>query len=158
MARAYSAEYKSTLARLDAPEAPIILLEINHPALPTPVRIVNDMSDLTSNGYLFIALPFRCSLPDDYENKIPRASISIDNVGKELVQIIETSDGLSGCTVRFMQVMRSRPNQVEWEITMTMFNTQVNSREVTAELGFENLFSKPAISFQYRPENSIGIF
>ena len=135
-----------------------ILLEINHPDLESPVRIVNDMEDLMSNGYLFIALPFRCSLPDDFENKIPKASISIDNVGKELVQVIESSDGLAGCTVRFMQVMRSRPNQIEWEITMNIFNTQINVSEVTGELVFENLFAKPSISFQYRPENSIGIF
>lgn len=158
MSRAYSSEYKSTLAQVSVQESPLILLEINHPDLPSPVRIVNDTVNLTSNGNLFIALPFRCSLPDDFENKTPKATISIDNVGKELVQVIESSDGLVGCTIRFMQVMPSRPNQIEWEITMNMFNTQINMREVTAELGFENLFAKPAISFQYRPENSIGLF
>jgi hypothetical protein len=54
--------------------------------------------------------------------------------------------------------MRSRPNQVEWDITMGLFNVTATNLEVSAELGFENLFAKPAISITYRPENSAGLF
>jgi hypothetical protein len=43
-------------------------------------------------------------------------------------------------------------------MTMSMFNIQANAREVSAELGFENLFTKPAISIQYRPETCIALF
>lgn len=158
MSRNYSDEFKSTLAAVSAPEAPFILLEINHPDLSSPVRVINDMQNLTSNGNLFIGCPFKCVLPDDYEGQLPKARLAIDNIGRDLMYWIETSNGGLGSTVRFMQVMRSRPNQIEWEITMNLYNVNVTMQEISAELGFENLFAKPAISMQYRPDNSMGLF
>ena len=158
MTRAYSAAYKSTLSAVSSLEAPLVLLEINHPLLPQPVRVINDMQDLESNGNLFIACPFKCILPDDYESQLPKAKLAVDNVGRELMYWIETSNGGQGSTVRFMQIMRSRPDLIEWEITMNLYNVNVTMQEVTADLGFDNLFSRPAISIQYRPDNSNGIF
>jgi hypothetical protein len=158
MARSYSDVYKSTLAEVSAPESPLLLLEINHPELPSPVRVVNDTQNITSNGNLYLGFSFRFVLPSDYENQLPKARIAIDNVGKDLMQWIETSDGGAGSTVQLSTIMRSRPNQIEWTMTMSMFNIQANAREVSAELGFENLFTKPAISIQYRPETCIALF
>lgn len=158
MAKAYSAEYKSTLAAVSAPEAPLILLVINHVDLDTPIRVVNDTQNITSNGNEYVAYPFKFILPNDYENQLPKAKIAIDNVGRELMEWIESSGGAAGATVTFMQIMRSRPNQIEWQITMSLYNVQVNPMEITAELGFENLFAKPAISIQYRPETCAAIF
>jgi hypothetical protein len=158
MAQAYSDIYKSTLAEVSAPEAPLLLLQINHPELPSPIRVINDTQNITSNGNLYVAFAFRFVLPSDYENQIPKARIAIDNVGKDLMQWIETSDGGAGSTVQLSTIMRSRPNQIEWTMTMSMFNIQANAREVSAELGFENLFTKPAISIQYRPETCIALF
>lgn len=158
MPRSYSAQYKSTLAQVSMEEAPLILLQIDHPELTTPVRVVNDTQDITSNGNLFIAFPFACTLPDDFENQLPRARIIIGNAGRDLMGFIESTDGAIGSTAKFQQVMRSRPNQVEFEITMSLFNVVATNLEVTAELGFDNLFAKPAVSVSYRPENSIGLF
>ena len=158
MPRSYSAEYKSTLAKVSMEETPLILLEIDHPDLASPIRVVNDTLNLTSNGNEYIAFPFNCILPDDYENRLPRAILSISNVGRDLMQWLETSDGGNGATARFQQVMRSRPDQIEWEITMSLFNVTANNLEVSAELGFENLFAKPAASISYRPETARGLF
>ena len=158
MARAYSAAYKSTLASTAAPEAPIILLEINHADLTQPVRVVNDTQNITSNGVEYIACGFRCELPDDFENQLPTATLAVDNVGKELMYWIETSGGGQGATARFIQVMRSRPDQIEWEITMSLTNVKATTEEVTADLGYENTFTRPAISMRFDPFTAPGIF
>ena len=158
MARPYSAQYKSTLAQVSMQETPLILLEINHPELGTPIRVVNDTVDITSNSNLFLAFPFTCVLPDDYENRLPKARLSISNVGKDLMYWLETTDGGIGATAKFQQIMRSRPDQIEWEITMSLFNVMATNSQISAELGFENLFAKPAISIFYRPETSPGLF
>lgn len=158
MARNYSAQYKSTLAKVSAEEAPLILLEINHAALSQPVRVVNDMQDLTSNGNLFIACPFRYVLPDDFENQLPKAKLAVDNIGRDLMYWIETTSGGQGSTVKMMSVMRSRPDLIEWSSTMNLYNVQVTMKEISAELGFDNMFAKPAVALQYRPDNTPGIF
>jgi hypothetical protein len=158
MARAYSAAYKSTLAGTSAPEAPLIMLEINHAALPSPVRVVNDTQDITSNGNVYLACPFRCELPDDFEGQAPRARLAVDNVGRDLMYWIETSGGGQGSTVKFIQVMRSRPNQIEWSITMNLYNVVANFKEVSGDLGFDNLFGRPSIAMTYRPDTAPGCF
>lgn len=158
MVRAYSAAYKSTLASVSPSESPIVLLTISHPDLSSPVRVVNDTQNITSNGHEYIACPFRCILPDDYEGQLPKAKLAVDNVGRDLMYWIESSNGGHGSSVQFQQVMRSRPDTVEWQITMNLYNVVVTMQEITAELGYDNLFSKPAISIRYTPDNSPGLF
>lgn len=158
MPRAYSAAYRSTLAATSAPEAPLILLQIDHAGLATPVRVVNDTQDITSNGNTYVACPFRCELPDDFEGQLPRARLAVDNVGRELMYWIESSGGGSGSTVTFAQVMRSRPDVVEWSITMNLYNVTANWREVSGDLGYDNLMGKPAVALYYRPDTAPGIF
>jgi hypothetical protein len=158
MPKEFSAAYKSTLAEVNAPEAPLILLEIDHAELDEPVRVVNDTQDLTSNGNLYVGFPFRCVLPDDFENQLPKARLSIDNVSRDLMYWIETTGGGQGSTATFKQVLRSNPDLVEWQIQMSLFNVNVTMQEISAELGFENLFGKPAVSFRYNPTNSPGLF
>lgn len=158
MPKEYSAQYKSTLAEVNAEESPLILLEIDHPELTQPVRVVNDTTDVTSNGYTYIAFPFRCVLPDDFENQLPKARLSIDNVSRDLMFWIETTGGGQGSTATFKQIMRSNPDLIEWQIQMSLFNVTVNMQEISAELGFENLFGKPAVTFKYRPDNSPGLW
>lgn len=158
MPRAYSAEYKSTLAATSAPESPLILLEIAHSGLVTPVRVVNDTENITSCGNEFIACAFRCTLPDDFENQLPKATLAIDNVGKELMYWIEASGGGYGAKARFMQVMRSRPNLIEWEITVNLSNVRATAEEVSGDLGYDNIFTRPAISMRYDTFTAPGIF
>ena len=158
MPKEYSAQYKSTLAEVNAPEAPLILLEIDHTELSEPVRVVNDTQDLTSNGNLYIGFPFRCVLPDDFENQLPKARLSVDNVSRDLMYWIETTGGGQDSTATFKQVLRSNPDVIEWSIQMSLFNVNVTMQEISAELGFENLFGKPAVSFKYTPTTSPGLF
>lgn len=158
MPRAYSSEFKSTLAAVSAPESPLVLLEIHHADLTEPVRVVSDTQDITCAGYLYVACPFRCTLPDDFENQIPKAQLSVDNIGRELMYWIESSGGGEGATVRFMQVMRSRPDLIEWEITMNLTNVSATMAEVSGELGYANVFGRPAISLRYDPITAPGCF
>lgn len=158
MPRAFSAEYKSTLAAVSAPEAPILLLEIDHEELVEPVRVCSDTQDITSNGQLYTACPFRFVLPDDHENQIPRARLAVTNIGRELMTWIEAAGGGQGATVRFMQVMRSRPNLIELDITMGLTNLVATMEEVSGALGYENVFGRPAIGLRYDPPTAPGLF
>lgn len=156
--RNYSAHYKGTIAQVNAAEAPLLLLEIDHPALSQPVRVVNDTQDITSNGHLFTACAFRVDLPDDLENQLPKARLAVDNVGRDLVYWIETSAGAPGSTCRIMQVLRTAADTVEWEITLDLSNPSLNAMEVSSDLVVENLFSAPAVTLQFRPETAPGVF
>ena len=158
MARNYSTAFRGTVNSTSAREAPLLLLEITHPGLASPLRVVNDTQDLVSNANTYTALPFHARLPDDLEQGLPRAELSIDNIGKELVQWLEASGGGQGASCRMMQVMRSAPNVIEFEITLDLTNLHMDSVQVSGTLGFENLLDRPACAWVYKPEIAPGLF
>ena len=122
------------------------------------MRVVNDTQDIITLGETYIAAAFRCVLPDDFEGQQTRAQLAVDNVGRDLMYWIETSGGGHGSTVTFRQVMRSRPDQVEWSITMNLYNVVADYREVSGDLGYEDLFGRPSIAMTYRPDTAPGTF
>lgn len=139
-------------------EYPIVLLEINHSGLASPIRVCNDTVDITSNGQLYVAMPFRITLPDDFGEQMPKATLAMDNIGKELMTWLEASGGGQGATATIRQVMRAAPNTVEMEITMDLKNIAATWLEVSGSLGFDDILGRPAVTVQYRPETAPGLF
>lgn len=139
-------------------EMPLVLLEINHAALAEPIRVVNDNQDLTSNGNLYIALPFNITLPDDFSEQIPRATLAIDNIGRELTQWLEASAGARGATVTVRLAMRDTPNVYEMELTMGLNNIAIDWLTVSGSLGYEDILNRPAVALTYRRDTAPGLF
>lgn len=139
-------------------EEPVYLLEIAHPQLAEPIRVVRDTEDLVSNGETFVALAFEVALPDDLENQMPRAPIRMDNVGGELTAWLDASQGGRGSTVRIMQVMRETPDTIESDMTLDLLNVKRDGAFVYGELGYEDTFSMPGLAILQRPDNQPGIF
>lgn len=157
MTKAYTANFKEKTGSTSG-EEPVYLLEISHPQLAVPVRVVRDTQDLVSNGDTYIAMNFDIQLPDDLQGKLPRAPIRIDNVGRDLTQWIDESKGGRGATVRVMQVMRDDPDTLEYDVTMDLLRVGQNGAHVTGELGYEDTLNLPALAMTYRSDNTPAIF
>jgi hypothetical protein len=158
MPKAYSTTYQQTTNSLSGTEFPLILLEIDHDDLVVPIRIVNDREDITHAGDLYQAFAFQVALPEDPESGLPEAQLQIDNVGKELVQWLEVADWNKPVSCRIIQLLRSAPNTVEWEITTNLRNVTMDNRVVRATLGFENLLGVPGVAVYYTPQSAVGLF
>ena len=157
MAR-YSENARKEINKVNQDNLPIFLLEIDNYDLPAPVRVVNDRSDIVFETNTYTALGFNITLPDDLQKGLPSAQLSIDNVGKELVSWLETSNGGPGTTVRIIQVLRSDPSTAEIDITMSLMNIKVTHEFITGTLSFEDLLNVPAVTLLYTPQNSEGLF
>ena len=153
-----STEYHDQINRVSGGSAPVLLVEITHPDLAVPVRLVNDTQDFVHLANTFTALAFMAALPDDLEQGLPRAELRMDNVGKELMQWLEISGGGKGATCRFVQVMRALPDTVEWEATLSVLGVRATTRVVTATLGYDDVLNLPAVAITYRPDNTPGLF
>ena len=154
----YSASARKTINSVVAKEQPVLLLEITHVDLATPVRVVNYSETITHNGNQFIALAYEITPPGDFSAGLPRAQISIDNVGKDLVDWIENSNGGRGASARLIQVMPSDPNTIEWELTMNLENISMNAQRISAELAFDDVLNLPGVALTYRPDVAPGLF
>ncbi len=154
----YSANARKEISKVSASNLPVTLLEIDHPDLTTPVRVVNDREKIVFETNTYIALSFGIALPSDLQKGLPRASLIIDNVGKELVAWLESSNGGAGTSVRIIQVLRTDPSVAEIDMTMTLSNISVTASSIRGTLGFEDLLNIPAVTLSYTPELAGGLF
>lgn len=156
--RVYSSDFNKTVNSVSAAEMPLILLEIDHPNLVAPIRVINDTEDLIHNGVTFTRCAFRISLPDDPDGSLPQASLELDNIGRELVQWLEVADWNLPTTATLIQVMRSRPNVAEYSVVLDMTDITVTPYTVSARLGFDNLLGLPGINIAYTSTVAPGLY
>jgi hypothetical protein len=153
-----STKARQNVLATSADEPLLILLEITHPELSIPVRIVNNTEKITSNGNEFIPCPFDFTMPDDAGDQLPQAKLSIDNIGRELTQWLEYSNGGTGAQCRAMVVLPSEPNNRQLDITMDMSGISITNTKVTATLGYGNSYGLPAVAVRYDPTSTPGAF
>ena len=154
-----AAEQYARTIRESAPERRLLTaLEIRHPAVAQPVRVVNDTVERTIEGNRYIALRFDARLADDVEGQAAQAELAIDNVGRDLTQWIEAAGGGTGATVRVLQVLDIPDPPVEWELTMDVAGVAVDAERVTARLGFDPLLGRAAVTLRHDPQTSPGLF
>src|SRR5690606_8158686 len=131
---------------------------ITHPELEVPIRVVNDTVAITVQGHEFVACPFDITLPDDVDQQTPKAKLSVDNIGRELTQWLEYSRGGKGAKCRIMQVMRSDPEVIEYDMTLDMSGLSIDNMTVSAELGFQNTLMQPAVTMRFDPLTAPGMW
>ena len=155
---AYSTTARKEISKVNAPNLPVTLLEIDHADLTVPVRVINDREDIVFETNTYTALGFNITMPTDLQKGLPRASLSIDNVGKELVEWLEASGGGANTSVRIIQVLRTDPSVAEVDMLMTLNNITITSQSIAGDLGFEDLLNVPAVTIIYSPEFAGALF
>ena len=133
-------------------------LEIRHPAITEPARVVNDTTNRVIGDETFIAVHFEARLASDTESRAPQAELVIDNVGRELTQWIEAAEGGIGASVRVMQVLAIEDPEIEWEMTMDVTRVRSDQAQIVVGLGFDPMLSRPAVSLRHDPQTSPGLF
>lgn len=158
MARTKSSRFHEAAQAVSASESPLFLLELRHALLPEPVRLVNDVQDVVSNGKNYIAAQFGLVPPDDNDKTTPKATLRIANAGGAIGAFFERTHGGRGATMRVLQIMRSNPNFVEEDLVLDLNNVKVDTRSVSGQLGFDDVLNKPGTAYLYRPETAPGLF
>lgn len=70
-----------------------LLLELDHDSLSSPIRIVNNNANLTFGGNVYTAFPFRFDFPDETEEGMANARLTVCNVDRTMVEIIRNLPG-----------------------------------------------------------------
>lgn len=158
MPKQFTEDFQRTINSVEASESPLILVEINHQDLASPIRVLNDSENLTSNGKLFQKFAFRFSGIQDPEVGLSEATLSLDNVGKELVQWLEIANLRLPTTVRFQTIRRSDPDQIQVDTTLFLDDIRVTPQEVTGRLSYGLKIDDPMMIPRYTRGNSPGLF
>ena len=153
-----AALYRRALRESAPADRLLTALEISHPAIARPVRVINDTQGRRIEGNDYVALRFDARLADDIAGQAPQAELAIDNIGRELTQWIEAAGGGIGATVRVLLVLGLPDPPVEWEMTLDVAGMSVDQERVTARLGFDPLLGGAAVTLRHDPQTSPGLF
>ena len=115
----------------------LFLLTLDHDDLASPIRVVNNVENITSNGNVYTAFPFELILPQDDGDTLPQVIISLSNVDLSLVDEIR---GLTGAlTVTLEIVLASSPNTIEMSIDgMKTISIQYDAQKIEATCQVED--------------------
>jgi len=154
----YTPRARANIAATSADEPLLMLLEIDHKDLDIPVRVVRDTQDITLHGDLYQLCEFECTLPDDVDGQVPKAQLKVDNIGRDLTQWMDVSNGGNGATCRIIQMLRSEPDTIQYELTMDLTGLSIDQYSLTGELGFTDTLNLPAVAIRFDPRTAPGLF
>lgn len=155
-----SSRFERAQAELASSDVTVMALEVHHPDLPYPARLVHDTAALRIGDARYVPVAFRARLSADVDGRAPTAEIGVDNVGRDLMLWVDAAQGGTGATVRVMQVLRldGDVGRVEWEVTTDVLGVRATQREVVIHLGYDPLLTRPAVLLRYDPETAPGLF
>lgn len=138
-------------------EVYLVLLTIDEASLSSPIRVVNNNEDITSNGNLFTAFPFKAELPNSKEGSATTAKLIIDNTSREIAEAIRTIT--STATVLIQVIRAADPDTIEKTFApFDLRNVKWNASEVSGDLFTENLDSEPFPAGEFTPAGFPAIF
>lgn len=141
--RSMSANALKALLHSETSAALPILIEISHASLATPLRFVNNNADLVYQGNAYIAFPFRFDPPDETEDGIANARLTICNVDRVIGETIRNLS--SRPTVRAVAAFYYTEGTFEfepiasWEFAIA--NVIYNKSTVSGTLIYEDRLS-----------------
>jgi hypothetical protein len=114
MARTLSSTLKTAVNAQETGEVVLAITQISHPSiLNGPLRVVNDLQNLTSNGKVYSAFPFQVTLPEEREDSLPRLRLVLDNIDRTIVAAIRSIPPSEVPTVQVDLVLASTPDTLE---------------------------------------------
>jgi hypothetical protein len=120
----------------------LTLLTINHPNLPSPLYFCNNYSNITSNGNVFLAIPFEIVFPEDSPDAVGEAKLKVDNVDRVMVDTIRSI--ASPPTITIQVVLASQPDTIEVQLdSLTMRNVEYDAASIRGTLRFEDVATEP---------------
>lgn len=136
----------------------ILLLTISHRTLSAPIRVTSDGVPTRSRGSTFLPFPFLIAIPDDEQEKLPHAQITIDNVDRSIVSAIR-SIGTTPAQILIEVVTSVTPDVVEFSSgQLTLRDVHYDALIVTGTLGFEAILAEPFPGDLITPATIPGVF
>lgn len=160
-------------AYASAPAGVIIYhtLELRHPTMTVPIRLVRDYVDLTAYleadapegpgaAVTFVAYAFDFMRPEVGPDGVPRMAITIDNVSRLITAAIENTLASTApieATYReYLSTDLSGP-QNDPPIHMQILSVSCDVLRVTAQAGFPDLLNRKFPTLEYTAEEFPGL-
>ena len=154
---ALSDEARGAMFAEETTDGLLILLTIDHDDLSVPVRVVNNNVNVTSRGNEFIAFPFEMVLPTSSPNSPPKAQLIIDNVSRELGQIIRSISSAPNMLIEVVRINDFDALELSFP-SFKLRNVRFDVSQIRADLVSEDLQVEPYPVHTFSPAAFPGLF
>jgi hypothetical protein len=168
MSRSVSANFRSAVYSQSTDEVPVLLVTMEHDNLTEAIRVSTDNADqfdvdgeitrgTISNGENFIFYPMAITLPDDSEESVTSASLTIDNIDRTIMR--EIRQLTDSPTITMQVVLASSPDTIEAEFDSFKFDSiSADALTITGQLSLEHFYREPFPGTSMLPSNFPGMF
>ncbi len=158
MPRTVSALARQAMYAPETGECFVVLLELSHPNMATPIQVCSDSVDTVHLGQTFQHFPFQISMPADTDDAPPRVELAIDAIDRSIIQAVRSLTG-APITVRQWIVLASTPDTIEaGPFEFELREVEYDAFEVRGSLRYTDLAAEPYPSDTFTPTNTPGIF
>lgn len=146
------------LQAVSDPVGQLWLVEIDVIGRNDPVRLVQDTRNWTIDGQTYIGLPMRITPPQNVEGEAARATLQVDNIGRDMVPLLDALPPGTAleCVMKF--VRRDAPDIVQWEWSTGISRADASSPMLSFTLGDDDLMRRPAVLIRIDPTTRPGLF
>jgi hypothetical protein len=156
MSRSLSPEFISEIFAQESSDPFLMLLTIEHSSFST-IRLVANGEDVVSRSQTYTAFPFNLTLPVDDGETQQQVSLSLDNVGLDLIEDFRSITTPPTCKLEM--VLASNPDVVEVEIPqMKMLNINYDAKKIRSVLALDDILNTQIPGEKYEPTNFRGLF
>lgn len=166
MTRALSSAARHAVYSQQTSEAFIVLLTITHPGLTDDIRLASDPKEILpeanvrgvmSRGQEYIFMPFSMNLPSQNDTGTSRATISIDNIDRRMVEAVRTATGALNITIEI--VLSSDTDTVEVSVPdFKMDRITYDALTISGDISVEYFDLEPYPSKRFTPSDFPGLF
>lgn len=155
MANELSNEVKRQLLSQESDDPFLALVTLTHPNFTA--RLVNNSSDIVSNGFTFTAFPMKIRLPADDGETVKDFTIDFDNVSLELITQFRSVNGDIG--VKIELILASMPDVIQMEHTdLIIRSVNYNAQRISAKIVLDSFLAVEMTSERYTPSLYPGMF
>lgn len=144
----------------------IVLITINHSTFTQPIRVASDPKELlpdsglrgvVSRGMEFVFMPFSINLPAQDDTGVAKASISVDNINREIVAAVRRASSALSITIEI--VLDSSPDTLEASMEdFRLERVTYDAMTVSGDISLEYFDLEPFPSRRFTPSDFPGLF
>lgn len=124
------------LAKQETDKVFLPLIEIDEASLPTPIRVVNNTENITSQTNVYAASGFAINLAGESEAEVETVTLRVENVDRLLVEVVRAALGIPTVTLRVIRADDPDVWLVDMKFNVESANTSLQAIE--AVLTYDN--------------------
>ena len=147
---------RSVMAQ-ETEEVWLTLLKIDHADMAEPAYLVDNTENITSNGNVHLAFPFKATWPSDESTREPVASLTVSNVDQSLIANVRSIE--SPPAIEMSAIIASEPDTLQYgPVLMEAKSVSYDQQAITFQLGFDALSGEPLGWVKLSPEFFSGMY